>query len=406
MAAIGIDRVSKTFPNGFRAVEDTSLEIANGEFVVLVGPSGSGKTTLLRMIAGLEAVTSGRIAIGSRDVTALAPEDRDIAMVFQNYALYPNMTVRDNLGFGLRMRGTPKPEIRRRVDEVSGTLELDGLLDRKPGQLSGGQRQRVAMGRAIVREPQVFLMDEPLSNLDAQLRVHMRAELATLHHRLGVTTVYVTHDQIEATTLGHRVVVLKDGVVQQCDTPRRLYDQPANLFVASFIGSPPMNLVECELTDGAARFGEHAIPLSERTRAQLPHRVVLGFRPTDVRLAEDDGGVSARVQIEAEVVEDLGADLLVMFSVDVALARGAAAGETADAKDGADHLLVRDGRTRLAARVSARDDIRRGQRLSLLVDEQHLHFFNPDSGHALTVATDGVAGTAGAVRPADATLAT
>ncbi len=402
MAGIVVDRVSKVFPNGFQALAETSLEIADGEFVVLVGPSGSGKTTLLRMVAGLEAVTSGTIAIGNRDVTALPPEDRDIAMVFQNYALYPNMTVRDNLGFGLRMRGTAKSEIRRRVEEVSSTLELGGLLDRKPGQLSGGQRQRVAMGRAIVREPHVFLMDEPLSNLDAQLRVHMRAELATLHQRLGVTTVYVTHDQIEATTLGQRVVVLKDGIVQQCDTPRRLYDEPANLFVASFIGSPPMNLVECELTDGAARFGEHAIPLSERTRAQLPPRVVLGFRPTDVRLADDDEDRDgARLQVEAEVVEDLGADLLVMFSVDISLARGVAAGEAIDAEDGSDHLLVRDGRTRLAARVSARHDVRRGQRLSLLVDERHLHFFDPDSGQALPVATAGAA-----VHPADVPLAT
>src|SRR5262245_41376818 len=247
MATIELDRVSKVYGNGFRAVDDVSLAIADGEFVVLVGPSGCGKSTLLRMLAGLEEVSVGEVRIGGVDVTDLAPRHRDIAMVFQNYALYPHMTVRENLGYGLKTRKVGKAETARRVDEVAGLLGLAELLDRKPAQLSGGQRQRVAMGRAIAREPRAFLMDEPLSNLDAKLRVAMRASLSQLHARLGVTTVYVTHDQTEAMTLGHRVAVMRDGRIVQVDTPQELYRRPDNIFVAAFIGSPSMNLVEATI---------------------------------------------------------------------------------------------------------------------------------------------------------------
>ena len=283
---IRLEGVTKVFGTDVTAVDDVSLDIADGEFMVLVGPSGCGKSTLLRLIAGLEAVSAGRVFIGSADVTDVRPQDRDLAMVFQNYALYPHMTVAQNLAFGLRLRRIPKAERARRALEVGRKLGLEELLDRKPSELSGGQRQRVAMGRAMVREPKAFLMDEPLSNLDAKLRVTMRAELARLHERLGVTTVYVTHDQVEAMTLGHRVAVLRDGILQQVDTPQRLFREPANLFVASFIGSPSMNLVEAELVDGKLRFGEHALPLAETARL-AQRRVILGIRPTDF----GDGGV-------------------------------------------------------------------------------------------------------------------
>ena len=282
MTGITLDRVTKVYPNGVRAVDDLSLEIAEGEFCVLVGPSGCGKSTLLRMIAGLEDVTAGDVLIGGDDVTERPPQQRDIAMVFQNYALYPHMTVRQNLAFGLKLRKLPKEEWKRRVEEIAKTLGLEELLDRKPSALSGGQRQRVAMGRAIVREPKAFLMDEPLSNLDAKLRVSMRAELAKLHDRLGVTTVYVTHDQVEAMTLGQRVAVLRDGVLQQVDTPQHLFRQPANLFVAAFIGSPSMNLVDAELADGQVSFAGYSFALHASSPLRgHDGRVILGIRPTD-----------------------------------------------------------------------------------------------------------------------------
>ena len=264
MAGITLDGVSKVFAGGVQAVDNVSLEIGDGEFMVLVGPSGCGKTTILRMVAGLEEVTDGEIAIGDRVVTDLAPKDRDIAMVFQNYALYPHMTVEQNLGFGLKLRKTPKVEIKRRVDDVAHILGLDPLLKRKPAALSGGQRQRVAMGRAMVREPRAFLMDEPLSNLDAKLRVQMRAELARLRDRLKTTTVYVTHDQVEAMTLGDRVAVMRDGVLQQCDTPQNLFKFPVNLFVAAFIGSPAMNLVEAKVNGGKVEFAGFSLPAPPR----------------------------------------------------------------------------------------------------------------------------------------------
>jgi multiple sugar transport system ATP-binding protein len=267
VSGISLDEVTKVYPNGVTAVDALSLDIAEGEFCVLVGPSGCGKSTLLRMIAGLEDVTAGDVSIGGVDVTDKPPQERDIAMVFQNYALYPHMTVKENLAFGLKLKKLPKAEWKRRVDEVAKILGLDELLDRKPAALSGGQRQRVAMGRAIVREPKAFLMDEPLSNLDAKLRVSMRAELAKLHERLGVTTVYVTHDQVEAMTLGQRVAVLRDGLLQQFDTPQNLFHRPVNLFVAAFIGSPSMNLVDAEITNGRLSFADVSFDLPESSSA-------------------------------------------------------------------------------------------------------------------------------------------
>src|SRR6476619_349769 len=280
MAAIGIEAVTKVYGNGHVAVDDVTFEVADGEFMVLVGPSGCGKSTLLRMIAGLEEVTVGTVTIGGVDVTELAPRHRDIAMVFQSYALYPHMSVRDNLGYGLKVRKVPKDEIRRRVDVVAELLGLEDMLDRKPQQLSGGQRQRVAMGRAIVREPRSFLMDEPLSNLDAKLRVGMRASLAQLHAKLGITTVYVTHDQTEAMTLGQRVAVLRDGAVVQVDRPQELYAHPRDVFVAAFIGAPAMNLVEATIHGDVARFGQYALPL-EPTRRPVGDvcRAIVGIRP-------------------------------------------------------------------------------------------------------------------------------
>src|SRR5512134_98483 len=265
MARIALEGVTKIFGGTVVAVDDLSLEIADGEFMVLVGPSGCGKSTILRILAGLEEVTAGEVTIGDRQVTDLPPKDRDVAMVFQNYALYPHMTVEENLGFGLRLRKLPKAETRERVMRAARILGLETLLDRKPAALSGGQRQRVAMGRAMVREPVAFLMDEPLSNLDAKLRVQMRAQLAQLHERLGTTTVYVTHDQVEAMTLGERVAVLRDGVLQQVDIPQRLYSHPVNLYVAAFIGSPPMNLVEAHIERGRVSFAGFEVPLGEAT---------------------------------------------------------------------------------------------------------------------------------------------
>ncbi|HEY7879654.1 MAG TPA: sn-glycerol-3-phosphate ABC transporter ATP-binding protein UgpC, partial [Streptosporangiaceae bacterium] len=315
MAEILLDQVNKVYPGGVKGVDDLNLEIKDGEFMVLVGPSGCGKTTALRSIAGLEEISSGTITIGGRVVNDLPPKDRDIAMVFQNYALYPHMTVEQNLAFGLQQRKTPKDEIRRRVTEVAKMLGLDQYLKRKPAALSGGQRQRVAMGRAIVREPQAFLMDEPLSNLDAKLRVSMRASLTQLHERLGVTTVYVTHDQVEAMTLGHRVCVMREGRLQQVDTPQTLFDSPVNLFVAGFIGSPAMNFVMAGLVrdDGlAVTFAGHRLAVPESALADKPgldsyigREVILGIRPSDF---EDAGLADAnwpRMQAGAGVTEEL-----------------------------------------------------------------------------------------------------
>jgi multiple sugar transport system ATP-binding protein len=346
---------------------------------VLVGPSGCGKSTLLRMIAGLEDVTAGTISIGEQDVTELPPRGRDIAMVFQSYALYPHMTVRQNLGYGLKVRKTPKHEIAERVSRAAELLGLDQLLDRRPGALSGGQRQRVAMGRAIVREPKAFLMDEPLSNLDAKLRVSMRAQLAALHSRLETTTIYVTHDQIEAMTLGQRVAVMRDGRIQQVDTPQKLYARPANLFVAAFIGSPAMNLVEADIGAGDVRFGGFAIPLSSTNPAPAG-RVIAGIRPEAFEDAAFADPSLPRIDVKVEVVEELGADTHVLFSiaaprVDVNEVRAAAGDE--------DTALAAVEGSLFTARVNPATSARPGSPLRLAVDPSRFHYFDPETGHTL-----------------------
>ncbi len=382
MAEIVLDRVTKEFDNGFVAIDDVSLTVGDGEFIVLVGPSGCGKSTLLRMIAGLEEVTAGTVSIGGTDVTELAPRHRDIAMVFQNYALYPHMDVRKNLGYGLKVRKTPHAEIERRVEQVADLLGLEKLLDRKPAALSGGQRQRVAMGRAIVREPAAFLMDEPLSNLDAKLRVTMRSELSRLHDRLGVTTIYVTHDQIEAMTLGQRVAVLRDGVIQQVDAPQALYAEPDNLFVAAFIGSPAMNLVEATVTDGHISFAGWELPLDPSRRPSRDGPVILGIRPESFEdAAQADGGLPA-VDVDVAVLEELGSDSHVIFPID---APRVEAEELRAAADNEEDALLADDQSLWNARVSSKTEAEPGRRLRLAVDPAELYFFDPDTGASLTV---------------------
>ncbi|MFN8218234.1 MAG: ATP-binding cassette domain-containing protein [Solirubrobacterales bacterium] len=350
MGSIQLHELTKNFAGAkANAVHEVSLEIADGEFLVLVGPSGCGKSTLLRMIAGIETATSGRILIDGKDATYALPKHRDIAMVFQNYALYPHMTVAENLHFALKLRKMPKAERAQRVGEVMGMLRLDELERRRPGQLSGGQRQRVAMGRAMVREPAAFLMDEPLSNLDAKLRVAMRAELARLHERLATTTVYVTHDQTEAMTLGQRVAVLKDGVLQQVDTPTALYHRPRNLFVAAFIGSPTINLVEAELTDGALRFGALSIPVPAGADLGSRERVILGIRPSDLELAEFADGGAPRIPARLEVVENLGPEMHAIFPLDVPRVDADATRGSVEAEDAGDEQLLADERALFTA---------------------------------------------------------
>jgi multiple sugar transport system ATP-binding protein len=312
MARVAFERVTKVYPGPVVAVDDLTLEVADGEFLILVGPSGCGKSTALRMVAGLERISDGMIVIGDRVINDVPPKDRDIAMVFQNYALYPHMTVEKNLGFGLRRRRTPREDVRQRVDEISEMLGLHDLLRRRPGQLSGGQRQRVAMGRALVREPEVFLLDEPLSNLDAKLRVQMRAELKRLHERIGVTTIYVTHDQVEAITLGERIAVLRDGVLQQVGPPQDVYDHPANVFVAGFIGSPPMNLLKGTAANGRVTVGD--VELGPPS-APLPEgEVWVGIRPEGLRPVGEASAGSV-FEVCVEVVEPLGDEVLVHCSV-------------------------------------------------------------------------------------------
>jgi multiple sugar transport system ATP-binding protein len=382
--------VSKVFPGGVRAVDDVSLTIESGEFMVLVGPSGCGKTTLLRMLAGLETTSGGTIAIGDRDVTSLAPRERDLAMVFQNYALYPHMNVRDNLAYGLKMRRTPKREIARRVNDVARLLGLDELLDRRPRALSGGQRQRVAMGRAMVREPAAYLMDEPLSNLDAKLRVSMRAELARLHERLGTTTVYVTHDQVEAMTLGQRVAVMRDGRMQQVDEPQTLYRDPVNLFVAAFIGSPSMNLVEAVVSDGAVEFGGYRVPLDSSRRPAVADgaRVILGVRPEDFEdVAFAESGLP-QIEVSVAVLEELGSDAHVIFEVNTPPVE---AEELRAAVDEEDRSLLADSRTSLFnARINPRARVKAGEQLKLAVQPAGFHFFDLATGENL-LATAGAA---------------
>ncbi len=393
MGGITLERVTKVFPGGVTAVDDVELEIADGEFMVLVGPSGCGKSTLLRMIAGLEGVSAGTIRIGDRDVTELAPRSRDVAMVFQNYALYPHMRVWDNLAFALRLRRTPKPAMREKVGSVAGVLGLKELTERKPGALSGGQRQRVAIGRAMVREPQAYLMDEPLSNLDAKLRVGMRAELARLHDRLGTTTVYVTHDQIEAMTLGDRVAVLRDGREQQCDTPERLFDEPANLFVAAFMGTPPMNLVGAELADGNLRFAGVDVPLARNggaasgaaAAAAVGGPVIAGVRPADLLLAGPDVDPALpRLRVTLEVVERLGSESHVIFPVDAQALTGEAAVAADEATEEGDAtLLAGDTRTRFTARIEGRRRLTPGETAEFAIDPATVHLFDPETGLTL-----------------------
>jgi multiple sugar transport system ATP-binding protein len=394
MADIRLDKLAKRFPNGFVAVKDLSLEIAEAELLVLVGPSGCGKTTALRMIAGLEDISSGDLYIGGRRVNDVLERDRDIAMVFQNYALYPHMTVAQNIAFSLKLARRPKREIRERVQETAKLLGLEELLDRRPKQLSGGQKQRVAMGRAIIRQPQVFLMDEPLSNLDAQLRVHMRGEIEALQKRLGVTTVYVTHDQVEAMTMGDRVAVLRAGELQQIDTPTNVYDRPTNLFVAGFIGSPPMNLARgtVESQDGelVVRLGSSTIPVpAELARergldAWVGRESIVGIRPEDLEGPPEDGRPKEGAQLEATIdrVEALGSDLLGFFTVDAPPATSAAIAEATGGGLEEVSLITREG-TPFCATFEPRAGIRMGDRVEVTVDVRRLHFFDPETEQAI-----------------------
>jgi multiple sugar transport system ATP-binding protein len=401
VAAVTFDSVGKTFGDGTRAVTDLNLQVDDGEFVVLVGPSGCGKTTALRMVAGLEEITDGEIRIGNRVVNWVDPQDRDIAMVFQNYALYPQMSVAENIAFGLKMRKVPRGERNRRVEEIARILGLQEFLKRKPGQLSGGQRQRVAMGRAIVREPQAFLMDEPLSNLDAKLRVQMRAEISRIQHEVKTTTIYVTHDQVEAMTMGDRVAVMRRGELQQVDEPQRLYDSPANLFVASFIGSPPMNLVEARIdsTNGSltASFGgqELTIPdevASRRTslRDYVGRQVALGIRPHNLEdastnLAPGGGRLRGRVQL----TEALGSELVAHVAVTgkpvehEAVIEGAVyeAEEQEAVKD--IHIGAREGETTLVASLDPISSAREDEEIELAVDTRRLHFFDLETAASI-----------------------
>jgi multiple sugar transport system ATP-binding protein len=385
MPAISIERLTKIYDGGVKAVDDVSLEVGDGEFMVLVGPSGCGKSTLLRMIAGLEKTTTGRIRIGEDDVTTLDPPDRDIAMVFQSYALYPHKTVRQNLAFGLQRRKVSKAEVADRVERMGQMLGLGELMGRKPAALSGGQRQRVAMGRALVREPRAFLMDEPLSNLDAKLRTSMRGELARLHERLPTTTVYVTHDQVEAMTLGDRVAVLRDGIVQQCAAPQELFERPANIFVGAFMGSPAMNLVRAELDRGEVSIGA--------TRLALPgaleygrRAVVLGVRPTSFALAGPQCDPSwPTLAVDVDVVEELGSECNLLFGVDAP----AVSGEMVDAAIGGEtgpdsgRLFADDARARLTAQLPGRAPVQGGGRVELAIDPSQLHVFDDATGESL-----------------------
>ncbi|ARP71502.1 ABC transporter ATP-binding protein [Streptomyces pluripotens] len=376
MATVTFDKATRIYPGSEKpAVDALEIAIEDGEFLVLVGPSGCGKSTSLRMLAGLEDVNAGAIRIGDRDVTHLPPKDRDIAMVFQNYALYPHMTVADNMGFALKIAGVNKAEIRQKVEEAAKILDLTEYLDRKPKALSGGQRQRVAMGRAIVREPQVFLMDEPLSNLDAKLRVSTRTQIASLQRRLGITTVYVTHDQVEAMTMGDRVAVLKDGVLQQVDSPRHMYDKPANLFVAGFIGSPAMNLVEVPIIDGGVKFGNSVVPVSREALKAATDKgdstVTVGVRPEHFDVVEQSGAAAslskdaadgpAGLAVSVNVVEETGADGYIYGTVEVG-------GENKD----------------IVVRVSSRSVPEKGSTVHVVPQPGEAHVFSTSTGARLS----------------------
>ncbi|MGK5518655.1 ABC transporter ATP-binding protein [Micromonospora sp. URMC 107] len=390
MADIVLDKVSKKFPDGTVAVADVDLEIADGEFVILVGPSGCGKSTTLNMIAGLEDISSGELRIGGQRVNDKAPRDRDIAMVFQSYALYPNMTVRENMAFPLRLAKLDKETIHRKVEEAAKVLELSALLDRKPANLSGGQRQRVAMGRAIVRQPKAFLMDEPLSNLDAKLRVQMRTVVSRLQKKLGTTTVYVTHDQTEAMTLGDRVVIMRGGAVQQVGPPQELYDHPRNLFVAGFIGSPSMNFLHAAVEDGRLRTALGDVPIGERIRRELegadaPRELILGIRPEhfeDAALIDDDTrGRGLEFDAPVDIVESMGSDKYVYFSVEGERASAAELEELA-ADAGADFS---GGGASLVTRLSAESPVEEGQTRRVWFNLEKIHLFDPTNGRNLTL---------------------
>ncbi len=393
MAEITLDKLTKIYGDGTRAVSELDLEIADGEFVVLVGPSGCGKTSALRMIAGLEPITEGKVVIGGEIVNDLPPKDRDIAMIFQNYALYPHMSAFDNMAFGLKLRGMKKDRRGDRVKSAARTLGLAEVLPKKPRTLSGGQRQRVAMGRAIVREPRAFLMDEPLSNLDAKLRVEMRAEIARLQRELEVTTIYVTHDQVEAMTLGDRVAIMRDGLLQQVAKPQELYDRPGNLFVAEFIGSPAMNLIGTDLlrSDGGyvARFGENSLRIGDRVLASRPalqrfegKRLILGVRPEDIEDAALGGGAldGQRLSAVVDIREDMGSEVFVHFGIggqavlgeDVRAAVGEEAAEVAQTKGSV-----------WVARVDRDTTAQEEKHIELVVDTGRLHFFDPETGDAI-----------------------
>jgi multiple sugar transport system ATP-binding protein len=391
MAEIELENLTKVYSDGTQAVTDFDLSVPDGEFVVFVGPSGCGKTTALRMIAGLEPITSGTVRIGGEVVNTLPPKDRDVAMVFQNYALYPHMSAYDNMAFALKMRGVDKPEIERRVQSAARVLGLSEVLKKKPRTLSGGQRQRVAMGRAIVREPQAFLMDEPLSNLDAKLRVEMRAEIARIQRDLDVTTICVTHDQVEAMTMGDRVVVLRGGFLQQVASPQELYDRPVNLFVAEFIGSPAMNLIRADLDRGSVRFGNHSLPIPDsvlanrtRLRAQQSGSVILGIRPEDLEDAAFARNGGARLEVEVDIREDMGAEVFVHFSVQGEPVQTREVLEAMEEEDvaGAVQERMRRG-VPFIARLERGTRAKEGERLELTVDTERLHFFDPVTGLAI-----------------------
>jgi multiple sugar transport system ATP-binding protein len=397
MAEITLDHITKRYPDGFEAVRDMNLKIEDGEFVILVGPSGCGKSTALRMIAGLEDITDGELRIGGEVVNDRAPKDRDIAMVFQNYALYPHMSVRDNMGFALKLRGAPTEEINGKVEEAARILDLEPHLDRKPSQLSGGQRQRVAMGRAIVRDPSVFLMDEPLANLDAKLRVQMRTEVSRIQSRLGTTTVYVTHDQTEAMTLGDRVAVMRAGILQQVDSPRELYDDPRNIFVAGFIGSPAMNFFTGSIEGDTIRTPMGAVPLRDELRRALDSHgtgtrdVIVGVRPEDFEDANfaPEGHEGWAFEAAIELTESMGSEIYAHF--DFEQGNQLESEELRELQEDAGTSDVPGSASGHAvARVDSGSTVKAGERAKLWLDTGRLHLFHPSDGHSLTRASDNV----------------
>jgi multiple sugar transport system ATP-binding protein len=408
MADIKLDHVTKRFPDGYEAVRDMNLEIKDGELMILVGPSGCGKSTALRMIAGLEDITDGELIIGGDVVNDRSPKDRDIAMVFQNYALYPHMSVRDNMGFALQLRGLEKEEINKKVEEAARILDLEPHLERKPSQLSGGQRQRVAMGRAIVRDPAAFLMDEPLSNLDAKLRVQMRAEVSRLQQRLGTTTIYVTHDQTEALTLGDRVAVMRSGVVQQVGAPMELYNEPVNLFVAGFIGSPAMNFMPATVQGDTVKlpFGDIRLPreLHDRVRGAEGRTMIAGLRPEhfeDAKLTGEAADRGTTFRANVEVLESLGSELYVHFTVttDEAIESQELRELAQDAGGG--EIPMEGGEGRIVARLDPASEIKQGSEAELWVDATRLQLFDPEDGRNLMVDSEALAAVGAEARGGD-----